>query len=171
MYIITMFIVVMIGIALMVIGQQWSVVMKREREAELWFRGNRVKEAIERYVADYDVMKSVRPHRYPQTLQELTTLPKRYLPVVYQDPITGDDFELIKSGTDIRGVRSRSLDVPFDQVRFKHAKTYHDIRFEAMPMNTNCQPNPNNPLLPCQPNVPTPSQADKKADISQMSSP
>lgn len=172
MYVIMMFIVVMIGISLMIIGQQWSVTMKRDREAELWFRGNRIKEAIERFVADYEVMKSVRPHRYPRTLEELTKRPKRYLPVVYTDPVTGEAFELVKVGDDIRGVRSRSREKPFDQIRFKGANTYHEVRFEAAQTTANCQPNPTNPLLPCQPTTPAPSKTQtSKMDSAASASP
>jgi len=47
--------VVIVGITLTQIGQQWSVIVKRDREAELIFRGNRIKFAFERYVADYQV--------------------------------------------------------------------------------------------------------------------
>ena len=52
-------------ISLMVTGQHWSIIMKRDREAELLFRGTRIKVAIERYAADYEVQKATRPQRYP----------------------------------------------------------------------------------------------------------
>ena len=151
-YLMVMFFVVMIGISLMMIGQQWSVTMKRDREAELLFRGTRIKEAIERYAADFEVQKGTRPNRYPQKLKDLTKKPRRYLQIVYKDPMTGDDFELIKTGAEIRGVRSTSQDKPYDQVNFKDAETYHAIRFEVTGQSTNCTPNPANPLLP--PNCP-----------------
>ena len=143
-----MFFVVLIGISLMMIGQQWSVIVKRDKEAELLFRGNRIKEAIERFVADYEVQKGTRSNRYPLNLKELVKKPKRYLQVVYKDPITGEDFALIKDATGIRGVHSSSDEVPFDQVNFKGAQTYQAVRFEAAGPSTNCAPNPQNPLLP-----------------------
>lgn len=160
-YIMVMFMVIMIGISLMVIGQQWSITMKRDREAELLFRGNRMKEAIERFAADFEVQKGLRPYRYPRSLKELTQKPRRYLPVVYDDPLTGKTFELIKVGGEIRGVRSRSTEQPFDHVNFKGAQTYHDIRFEATGATTNCSPNPLNPVLsaPCPQGRPSSSQA------------
>ena len=132
----------------MMIGQQWSVMVKRDKEAELLFRGNRIKEAIERYVADYEVQKATRPNRYPLTLKELVKKPKRYLQVVYKDPFTGEDFVLIKDATGIRGVHSSSEDVPYDQINFKGALTYKAVRFEAAAPTSNCAPNPLNPLLP-----------------------
>jgi len=148
-YIMAMFFVVMIGISLMMIGQQWSVTMKRDKEAELFFRGNRIKNALDQYAADFEVQKGTRTLRYPRTLKELTKkTPKRYLQAVYKDPMTGKDFLLIKEGQEIKGVRSSSKEIPYDQVNFKGAGTYDAIRFEATPPSTNCTPNPLNPLLP-----------------------
>ena len=147
--IMAMFFVVLVGISLMMIGQQWSVTMKRDREAELLFRGNRIKAAIELYAADLEVQKGIRTNRYPINLKDLTKKePKRYLQMLYKDPITGKDFELIREGKEIKGVRSSSKDVPYDQVNFKGAGTYEAIRFEATAPATNCSPNPANPLLP-----------------------
>ena len=140
-YLMVMFFVVIVGISLMVIGQQWSVTVKRDKEAELFFRGTRIKEAIERYAADFQVQKSTRPNQYPLNLKDLTQKPKRYLQTVYKDPITGEDFELIKTGTQIRGVRSKSQDTPFDKINFKGASSYHAVRFEAQAQrSTNCAP-------------------------------
>ena len=148
LYLVVMFFVVLIGIGLMAVGQEWSVIMKRDREKELAFRGTRIKEAIERFVADHEVLKGTRPNKYPLKLEELTKkAPRRYLPVVYKDPITGQDFEVIKVGKDIRGVRSTSLETPMDQMTFKGARTYHAIKFEAAQLK-NCGPNPLNPLAP-----------------------
>ena len=148
-YLFAMMLVVFMSISLMGVTQQWSVIMKRDREAELLFRGTRIKESIERFVADYEVQKATRPNRWPRTLEELTKKsPKRYLQAVYTDPITGGDFDLIKVGEELHGVRSTSTDVPYDQVHFKNAKTYQAIRFESTGAGTNCQPNPLNPLAP-----------------------
>jgi len=130
-YIMVMFAIVLMGISMTVVSKQWTVVMKRDKEAELLFRGNRIKTAIEAYAAAYEVEKSRRTNRYPLSLDQLTQKPKRYLPVVYKDPITGQDFELIKVGAEIRGVKSRSKDKPFDQVHFKNAETYDQIAFQV----------------------------------------
>ena len=148
-YLFAMMLVVFMSISLMGVTQQWSVIMKRDREAELLFRGTRIKESIERFVADYEVQKATRPNRWPRTLEELTKKsPKRYLQAVYTDPITGRDFDLIKVGEELHGVRSTSTDVPYDQVHFKNAKTYQAIRFESTGASTNCDLNPLNPLAP-----------------------
>lgn len=142
--------IVLMGISMTVVGKQWTVVMKRDKEAELAFRGYRVKEAIERYATDYQVRKGTRPNQYPLRLEQLVEGPKRYLPVVYKDPMTGQDFDLIKVGAEIRGVKSRSPDVPLDQVRFKQASRYSEIQFLAqLPGTPGCTPviNPISPLL------------------------
>ena len=146
-YLFALFAIVLIGISLMVTGQHWSIIMKRDREAELLFRGTRIKVAIERYAADYEVQKATRSQRYPLKLEDLTKKPRRYLPVVYLDPITREKFELIKIGNEIRGVRSVSKDVPLDQVNFKGAGSYYAIKFQASGA-TNCGPTPQNPTLP-----------------------
>ena len=145
-YLMMMFIIVLLSITLIAVTQHWSVVMKRDREAELAFRGNRIKEAIERYVADYEVQKATRSNRYPLKLEDLTKRPKRYLQAVYKDPITGEDFALIKVGKDIRGVRSPSMDTPMDLVTFQGASTYNSIRFEAS--IAGCGSDPANPAVP-----------------------
>jgi type II secretory pathway pseudopilin PulG len=156
-YLMVMAAIVLMGVAMTVVGQQWSVVVKRDKEAELQFRGIRIKNAIEAYAADYQVRKATRPNIYPLKLEQLTEKPKRYLQVAYKDPITGDDFELIKAGAEIRGVKSRSKDKPLNTVTFKDAATYSAIRFEAKPPSAApCAPgipsvNPLNPLgsVPC----------------------
>ncbi len=168
-YLFVMMLVVVMSISLMGVTQQWSVIMKRDREAELLFRGTRIKEAIERYVADYEVQKATRPNRWPLSLEQLTKKsPKRYLQAVYKDPITGEDFDLIKVGQELHGVRSTSTDVPYDQVHFKNVTSYQAIRFESTGVGTNCQPNPLNPLLQqnCAPSGQAPSH--KKGSSSQM---
>ena len=150
-YLFAMMLVVTMSIALMGVTQQWSVIMKRDREAELIFRGTRIKEAIDAYVKDYELenIKATRPNRWPRTLEELTKKnPKRYLQAVYTDPITGEDFDLIKVNDELHGVRSTSTDVPYDQVNFKNVKTYQAVRFESTGGSSNCQPNPLNPLTP-----------------------
>lgn len=171
-YLLMMFLIVIMGITLMAMSQHWSVIMKRDREAELAFRGNRIKEAIERYVADYEVQKATRSNRYPQKLEDLTKRPKRYLQAAYKDPITGEDFDLILVGKDIRGVRSSSMDAPMDMVTFKGASSYNSIRFEASA--SGCGSNPANPAVPinCQqaPSSDNPEE-EVEEDLSSPSPP
>jgi len=142
---------VMMGIAMTLVGKQWAVTVKRDKEAELLFRGNRIKAAIESFAADYQVKKATRPNQYPLSLEELTKLPKRYLQVVYKDPITGQDFELIKAGAEIRGVKSRSNAQPLGKVHFNNAIAYNQVAFQVQAAASRaCTPGPNplNPLAP-----------------------
>ncbi len=162
-YLAVMCSIALMGVAMTVVSKQWTVVVKRDREAELVFRGNRIKAAIEAYAADYEVSKATRPNRYPLKLEQLTQKhPKRYLARLYKDPITGEDFELIKVGAEIRGVKSKSKGVPLNQVAFKKAATYNDVLFQAQPPSGGgpaCAPgaapiNPLNPLAGCIPAAP-----------------
>lgn len=160
-YLMVMCLIVLIGISLTVVSKQWVVIMKRDREAELMFRGTRIKTALEAYGAEYQVRKGTRPNQYPLTLEQLTQPPKRYLQKVYTDPMTGEDFDVIKVGGEIRGVKSRSKETPLNQVQFKQASAYNQVLFQAMatalPL---CAPSVNavNPLMPgvCQTPMPAP---------------
>lgn len=130
-YLAIMLAIVLMGISLTAIGKQWRVAVKRDHEAELMFRGLRIKQAIEAFAADYETQKTVRDHRYPLTLEEMTKGPKPRLQVAYKDPVTGGDFELIRVEGFIYGVKSRSLERPMSRVLFKDAKTYREVEFRA----------------------------------------
>jgi type II secretory pathway pseudopilin PulG len=158
-YLMVMAAIVLMGVAMTVVGQQWSIMVKRDKEAKLLFRRNRIKAALEAYAADYQVCKATWPTAYPVKLEQLTEMPKRYLQVACKDPITGGEFELIKAGAEILGVRSPSKAKPLNTVDFKDAATYNAIRFEVKPDAAQpCLPgaatvNPLNPLgvAPCPP--------------------
>ncbi|MGH2620214.1 MAG: type II secretion system protein [Anaerolineales bacterium] len=152
-YLMVMFLIVMMGIGMTLVSRQWAVTVKRDQEAELLFRGNRILVAIQSFAADYQVKKATRPNQYPLSLEELTKPPKRYLQVVYKDPVTGQDFELLKAGAEIRGVKSRSAAAPLDRVRFHHATAYNQVTFQVqVAASPACIPGPN-PLNPFAPPV------------------
>ena len=162
-YLFVMMLVVVMAISTLGVTQQWSVIMQRDREAELQFRGSSIAKAIERFVADWEIHKATRPNQWPRTLEELTKKsPKRYLRRVYADPMTGNTFALIKTGEQVHGVRSTSTETPYNQDVFKGAKTYQAIRFEAKTGSTNCQINPLNPNVPtnCPPTANTPPSGE-----------
>ncbi len=150
-YLMVMAAVVLMGVSSTIVAKQWAITVKRDKEAELLFRGNRIKNAIQFYAADYEVMKATRANRFPVNLNQLIERPKRYLQEVYKDPITGKEFELIKVGAEIRGVRSRSKGKPLNQVEFKNAATYSQVAFQVESAALQqCLPgvNPLNPLAP-----------------------
>lgn len=135
-YLTVLVLVMVMGIALSGTGRYWSTTMKREREAELLFRGDRIRRAIETY------------HRFGGWPRELTELVedrrvpvvRRFLRKVYPDPMTKDgNWTLILGqGGTIRGVYSAGEGVPLKTgnfppgyENFETAETYADWRFVA----------------------------------------
>ena len=110
---------------------------KRDKEAELLFRGLAFKRAIKEFYS--------KNNRYPRQLKELAndrdSSKRRFIRQVYKDPMTGGDFKLILGSEGvIMGVVSSNKDVPFKKVdfekeleNFEKAKTYADWKFEAKP--------------------------------------
>lgn len=115
-------IVVLMGIMLGIVGQSWQMVMQREREEELLFRGNQYRIALEQWHT---------PTRSgggaPRPLNDLKDLLKdhqsatrqKYLRRLYKDPITGEDFAtIIQPGKGIVGVMSSSEKEPLKKANF-----------------------------------------------------
>lgn len=130
--------IVIIGIALGSAGKYWQNVMLREKEEELLFRGNQYRSAIERYYY------AKAPNTYPQSIEDLltdnrTATGRRHLRQKFKDPITGEDFELIRDmtkGNRITGVYSKSDAEPLRQTGFSEEnkdfegkKQYKDWKF------------------------------------------
>jgi type II secretory pathway pseudopilin PulG len=112
--------IVIIGISLGAAGKYWSNVMMREKEEELLFRGDQYRNAIERYYL------ARQPFTFPNSIDNLLSddrfpQAKRYLRRKYVDPITGEDFELIRdpaNGNRIIGVHSKSELEPLRKTGF-----------------------------------------------------
>lgn len=140
-YLSLLFIIVVIGIALGAAGQVWSTAAKREKEAELIFRGNAISKAIGLY---YEA-GSVRT--YPRELGDLLKDPrqltvKRYLRKIYEDPMTRTiDWDLIKTPDGgVMGIKSRSGDEVIKKDNFpaglellKGKKSYNEWEFVFSP--------------------------------------
>jgi len=111
-----LFMVVLLGLAASLAGQSLGALMQREREAELLWRGLQYRQAIASY---YQGKKS-----YPSKLEDLLRDPRfpgvvRHLRRLYNDPMTGLEWELVKdSAQRLIGVRSTSDLVPFQQAGF-----------------------------------------------------
>jgi hypothetical protein len=91
----------------------------REKEAELLFVGNQYRKAIQRYYL-------TGPQRqYPRSLEDLLKDPRqpgtvRYLRKLYPDPITGQEWVIVKAPDGgILGVHSASDEAPFKTANFK----------------------------------------------------
>lgn len=100
-YIFALTLVMIMGIMLAMTGQSWQMIMKREKEKELLFRGNQIKEAIENWYNPQFPSTSGRRVIFPlNSLEELVKSPHtqnlRFLRQLYKDPMTGEDWELIR---------------------------------------------------------------------------
>lgn len=128
------------GAGLAAYGQIHSHAAQREKEAELIFRGNQYRQAIEAYYR--------KEQTYPKSLGELLAdhrypTPVRHLRKRYADPITGRaDWGLMEApdGGGIIGVHSTSEAEPIKtgnfllvNQHFADAKTYKDWQFFHSP--------------------------------------
>ena len=125
--------IVIIGISMGAAGKYWSFVMQREKEEELLFRGEQYRTAIERYYrATPGWCKTQRLSicppvvHYPQSIDDLIKdsrflETRRHLRQKYLDPMTGQDFEVLRDQTKanrIVGVFSTSEKEPFKKTGF-----------------------------------------------------
>jgi len=134
-----MIMVAAMGAGLAAYGQMASHAAQREKEAELLFRGNQYRQAIETFYK--------KDQKYPRTLAELLEdrrypNPAHHLRKLYADPITGRaEWGLMEApGGGIMGVYSKSEDAPvktgaFSLVNktFADAKRYADWQFFYTP--------------------------------------
>jgi len=112
--------ITIIGITLGSAAKSWQNVSQRDKEEELLFRGNQYRRAIESY---YNAQGR---HRFPSSIDELlldnrTAAGKRHLRQRFKDPMTGEDFELVRNliqGDAIQGVYSKSEKTPIKQSGF-----------------------------------------------------
>ena len=118
-YALLMLAVALMGITLTVAAQQWKAVVRRDKEAELLFRGIEIQSALATYSAQQKKGRVVPGEIYPLTLEELTKPPKPALRKVYKDPMTGEDWAYVRDPAGrIKGVSSKSKDAPFKQHDF-----------------------------------------------------
>jgi type II secretory pathway pseudopilin PulG len=128
-YLMLMFVIVLIGIATTAAAKQWKAVVQREREADLLAKGIEIQNALALYSATIKAGRVVPGEVYPQTLADLTRLPKPYLRKVYRDPMGSGDWEYVRAPTGgIMGVRSRSRAKPFRQRNFPLAVRHFEGR-------------------------------------------
>lgn len=104
------------SIALLAGMDVWALQRRRQQEDALLFVGNQYRQAIERY---YLVGRSL-----PMSIDDLIDdkrfpVPMHHLRRAYPDPITGrNDWELLRDGTGIYGIHSRSDGVPIKHANF-----------------------------------------------------
>jgi type II secretory pathway pseudopilin PulG len=129
-YIAALAMVVIMGIMLGVASQSWTMIMKRERETELLFRGKQIVDAIARWHNRGNQAGSINLQSRPiNDLKDLLQDPgsvskQRYLrkdpTKIWNDPITGKDWEVLRDNArgGVYGVRSTSEEKPLRQSGF-----------------------------------------------------
>lgn len=113
--------VAIMGLGAGIAGMTWRTKVRQSKEQELLWRGEQYRKAIASYCqAAHGGAKG----KYPRSLEVLLEDPRflhpvRHLRRPYKDPLTGDDFVLIRNGAgDIIGVRSSSEQEPFKKDGF-----------------------------------------------------
>lgn len=118
-YLMLMFAVVVMGLVMSVAARQWKVMVQRELEADLLAKGVEIQNALALYSASKKAGRVIPGEVYPQTLADLTRLPKPFLRKVYGDPIGHGEWELVRAPAGgIMGVRSKSKSRPIRQQNF-----------------------------------------------------
>jgi hypothetical protein len=165
-YLLVMLTIVLIGITLSAVGKHWKMIMQREKEADLLTKGMEIQHALALYSASMKAGRLAPMEVYPQSLAELTRLPRPYLRKVYSDPISGGDWEYLRAPTGgIMGVRSKSKAKPIKEREFPLAvrhfegrKSYHDWMFQ--------HPNPSSLSM-----LASPTGMGMPADVPSMQPP
>lgn len=137
-YIMLMIAIVLMGVAMSVAARQWKTMVQRELEADLLAKGIEIQNALALYSTAIKAGRVMPGEMYPQTLAELTKLPKPFLRKVYLDPVGHGEWELVRAPTGgIMGVRSKSKGRPIKQYDFPLAvrhfegkPTYYDWVFQ-----------------------------------------
>lgn len=142
-YILVMVALVVIAILAEMASVPYQYRIKRDKEAELLFRGQAYMRAIESY---YHAKKELKI--YPKNLEDLLNDPrfahKWHIRQLYTDPLTGEDWQLIRAPDGgIAGVVSSSRDIPLKQSNFPKqlkqftgAEQYSDWTFEYKAQET-----------------------------------
>ena len=135
--------IIIVSVSLMVVQKQWSTIVKREKEKELFFRAGKIIDGIESFYQN----SSAGSQRYPRSLKVLlkdnrSLGLKRYLRKIYKDPLTQDgSWGLVYDGkSGIKGVFSQSKKEPLKKGNFpkkykffENKKKYSDWKFVYEP--------------------------------------
>jgi type II secretory pathway pseudopilin PulG len=113
--------IIVVSISLMVVQKQWSTMVKREKETELFFRAGQIINGIESFYQS----SSKDSQKYPRSLKMLLKDNrfqglKRHLRKIYKDPMTKDgQWGTIYDGKGgIKGVFSKSEEEPIKKGNF-----------------------------------------------------
>jgi type II secretory pathway pseudopilin PulG len=118
-YLFLMFAIVLIGITTTTAAKQWKGMIQREQEADLLTKGIEIQNALALYSATMKAGRVTQAEVYPQSLAELTRLPKPFLRKPYRDPMTHGEWDYLKGPYGgIMGVRSKSVAEPIRKHEF-----------------------------------------------------
>jgi hypothetical protein len=118
-YLMLMCAIVLIGIITSAAAKQWKMMVQRELEADLLARGIEIQQALALYSTTMKAGRVMPGEVYPQSLADLTRLPKPFLRKVYLDPMGHGEWDYLRSPTGgLMGVRSRSKAKPIRQHEF-----------------------------------------------------
>jgi hypothetical protein len=93
--------------------------IQREQEADLLTKGIEIQNALALYSATMKAGRVTQQEVYPQSLVELTRLPKPFLRKPYRDPMTHGEWDYLKGPYGgIMGVRSKSVAEPIRKHEF-----------------------------------------------------
>lgn len=137
-YLFLMFAIVLIGITTTTAAKQWKGMIQREQEADLLTKGIEIQNALALYSATMKAGRVTQAEVYPQSLAELTRLPKPFLRKPYRDPMTHGEWDYLKGPYGgIMGVRSKSVaepirkhEFPLPVRHFDGKKSYRDWIFQ-----------------------------------------
>jgi type II secretory pathway pseudopilin PulG len=121
-YLLVLFFIASVAAGLAAVGELWATSRQQERELDLLFAGNAIRQAIAAYyLATPGPLK-----QYPASLENLLKDPRfpdtrRYLRQLYPDPATGStEWALIKAPQGgIMGVASASEGAPLKRAGFR----------------------------------------------------
>lgn len=116
----------------------WRV-LRADREAELLFRGQAYRKAIQSYYQSNGAF----PRSLEDLLKDPRTASRRHIRALYPDPMAKDEkqeWRLVRNGGGISGVASASTEEPLKQANFPlglekltGAKSYSEWVFEYVP--------------------------------------
>lgn len=128
-YVVVMFVIVLIGLGMTVAARQWKTMVQRELEADLLSKGIEIQNALALYSAAMKAGRVFPGEVYPQSLADLTRLPKPFLRKVYAEPVGHGEWEVVRAPTGgIMGVRSKSKSKPIRQHDFPPAVRHFEGR-------------------------------------------
>lgn len=143
-YIALLIFIAVLGVGLAAVSEVWSVQLTRDKEEELLYTGDQIRDAI----AMYSRQGAGAGGRFPGRLEDLLKDPRspatrRYLRKIYPDPITGSTkWELVQGPNgEVLGVHSTSDKEPLKKAgfsladrQFEGATKYSDWVFVISPM-------------------------------------